>query len=160
MSADLNQALAAAQSLVEKRTSPGDPSPEPLNRLFAKLAEQSGIYPPPNLAVEICCGIYVETKRQSVEAGQSLKDAVHAAHLAYCSAMPRLSGADSIRDFIACVAHGMLIGIFPSSEGTRLLYAAQVAYSALPSPKRRKKRCKTSQKQPAVPLPTPVQSMI
>jgi hypothetical protein len=38
---------------------------------------------------------------------------------------------DCIRDFIACVVHGIAIGAIPSSEGTRLLYRAQVAHSAL-----------------------------
>jgi hypothetical protein len=41
--------------------------------------------------------------------------------------MPPLSGADNIRDFVACVAHGLLLGVLSDSECTRLLYAAQVA---------------------------------
>ena len=52
--------------------------------------------------------------------------------------MPPLLGAENIRDFIACVAHGMLIGTIENKDATKLLYAAQVAYLALnrPNPKR------------------------
>jgi hypothetical protein len=44
--------------------------------------------------------------------------------------MPPLSGPENIRDFIACVAHAMLIGAILGPDGARLLYAAQVAYQA------------------------------
>ncbi|MGB6686293.1 MAG: hypothetical protein WBE76_00455 [Terracidiphilus sp.] len=50
---------------------------------------------------------------------------------AYRRAMPSLSGLDNIRDFIACAAHGMLIGAISATDGARLLYAAQVARGAL-----------------------------
>jgi hypothetical protein len=43
--------------------------------------------------------------------------------------MPSLSGFDSARDFVACVAHGLLIGAIPDEQATKLLYAAQVALS-------------------------------
>ena len=49
---------------------------------------------------------------------------------AFRRAMPPLLGADNIRDFIACVAHGMLIGIIENKDATKLLYAAQVAFAA------------------------------
>lgn len=47
---------------------------------------------------------------------------------------PPLSGADNIRDFIACVAHGMLIAAIEGPAGARLLYAAQVAHCTLEKP--------------------------
>jgi hypothetical protein len=47
--------------------------------------------------------------------------------------MPLLSGYESIRDFIACTAHGLLIGAIDGVHGTRLLYAAQVALSSMRS---------------------------
>jgi hypothetical protein len=46
---------------------------------------------------------------------------------AYCNAMPVLAGYEGIRDFIACAAHGILIGAIPPEKGGQLLYAAQVA---------------------------------
>ncbi len=49
---------------------------------------------------------------------------------AYRKAMPPLTGAGNIRDFIACVAHGMLMDVFQPAESTKLLYAAQLAASA------------------------------
>jgi hypothetical protein len=53
--------------------------------------------------------------------------AAEAAQRAYCQAMPPLSGCENIRNFIACVAHGMMLDVFTGAESTRLLYAAQVA---------------------------------
>jgi hypothetical protein len=47
--------------------------------------------------------------------------------------MPQLSGQESIRDFIACVAYGMLIKTIAGPDGARLLYAAQVANSTVRS---------------------------
>jgi hypothetical protein len=56
--------------------------------------------------------------------------AAQAAQRAYCQAMPHLSGCENIRNFIACVAHGMLLDVFTGPESTRLLYAAQIANTA------------------------------
>jgi hypothetical protein len=49
---------------------------------------------------------------------------------AYREAMPPLSGSENIRNFIACVAQGLLLKVFTAPESTQLLYAAQVANSA------------------------------
>lgn len=51
---------------------------------------------------------------------------------AYCNAMPLLVGTAGIRNFLACVAHGILIGAIDKSQGGSLLYAAQVALSSTP----------------------------
>jgi hypothetical protein len=51
---------------------------------------------------------------------------------AYSAAMPALAGPDGIRDFIACAAHGILIGAIPVDRAGSVLYAAQVALAALP----------------------------
>ena len=45
--------------------------------------------------------------------------------------MPPLEGAQNIRYFIDCIAHAMLIEAIPTSDGTRLLYAAQVGWSTM-----------------------------
>jgi hypothetical protein len=61
------------------------------------------------------------------------------ANEAYREAMPVLSDRESIRDFIACTANGMLIDAIQYQHGTQLLYAAQVALSTLnrkPQPSR------------------------
>jgi hypothetical protein len=50
---------------------------------------------------------------------------------AYCKAMPILTGFEGVRDFIACAAHGILIGAITRDKSSQLLYAAQVALGAL-----------------------------
>jgi hypothetical protein len=44
--------------------------------------------------------------------------------------MPPLSTRASCRDFIACVAQGILLGAISEKDGGKLLYAAQVALAA------------------------------
>jgi hypothetical protein len=53
------------------------------------------------------------------------------AESAYRLAMPDLAGYENIRDYIACVSFGVLAGIVSPIESPGLLYAAQVAISAL-----------------------------
>jgi hypothetical protein len=50
---------------------------------------------------------------------------------AYRDALPHLSGYENIRDFIACISQGMITEDIHRIEGPGLLYAAQVAISAL-----------------------------
>ena len=57
--------------------------------------------------------------------------AAHEANPAYCKALPPLAGYASTRDFIACVAHGILIEAIPQKRANQLLYAAQVALASL-----------------------------
>ncbi len=56
----------------------------------------------------------------------------------YREVMPPLSGGEKIRNFIACVAHGIVLKVFVDNEGSKLIYAAQVA--ALNEAKRYKSR--------------------
>jgi hypothetical protein len=55
--------------------------------------------------------------------------AAQKAGVAYRNAMPLLVGYEGVRDFIACAAHGILIGAIPREESGQVLYAAQVALS-------------------------------
>jgi hypothetical protein len=57
--------------------------------------------------------------------------AAHQAGPAYCEAMPPLAGYESIRDFLACAAHGILIEAIPQKRANQLLYAAQIALASL-----------------------------
>ena len=57
--------------------------------------------------------------------------AAHKAGPAYCRTLPPLAGYESIRDFVACVAHGILIEAIPQKRANQLLYAAQVALATL-----------------------------
>ena len=58
---------------------------------------------------------------------------------AYCKALPALVGQDGIRDFIACVAQGILIKAIPEKRANQLLYAAQVALASLNSEQKHRK---------------------
>jgi hypothetical protein len=70
------------------------------------------------------------TRRQARDAGDSVIISRVAAHKAFRKSLPPLTGRENIQNFIACVAHGMLIGAILSPDGARLLYAAQVAMAA------------------------------
>jgi hypothetical protein len=159
MSIDLLEYITNSQAIIdEAKELELDKEMKSLPRVFTKLSELAGNYPSLNLAVEVCCRMFQVKVEEYLGKGSKPSVAREAGCLGYRSCMPKLSGPDNIRDFIACVAHGMSTGIIPCSEGTRLLYAAQVAHSALPSPKRRKKRNKTSQIHTETPKSTTTQS--
>jgi len=60
-------------------------------------------------------------------AARASSTALKAAGEAFRVALPPLTGEANIGDFVACVAHGMVLGVFTANEGSKLLYAAQVA---------------------------------
>jgi len=87
-----------------------------------------------NPAVAYCCKAYETALEAARKKGMSEFKISNAACQAYRKALPPLSGAANIRDFIACVTHGMLIEAVSSSLAPKLLYAAQVAQTALEKP--------------------------
>ena len=84
-----------------------------------------------NPVIARCCEAW--RNRYKVEKSKGKNDllVVQYAGISYRNAMPHLLDYESIRDFIACTAHGMLIGAIPHQNGTRLLYSAQVALATL-----------------------------
>ena len=81
-------------------------------------------------AVALCCEAW-ETAFQAKYS--QTKSGVYArieAAQAYRNAMPPLFGYQNICDFIACAAHGLGIGAIEDATGSKLLYAAQVAFGA------------------------------
>jgi hypothetical protein len=82
-----------------------------------------------NPAVAHCCDAWEQAYQTSVEEDERESDfyARSVAGEAYRNALPALSGFQNISDFIACAAHGMLIGAIAEKSVTRLMYAAQVA---------------------------------
>jgi hypothetical protein len=138
--------------LAKKLDELGVAKPESIGSAYKRLARHAGMYPVRNLAVMICerslAAMIEETKKD----GMSPEETRLAAWLAYCTAMPPLTGASNIRDFIACVTYAMMIDIIPGNQGTRLLYAARVAHIALT--KRPKKRSKSSHTSTANPHTT------
>jgi len=82
-----------------------------------------------NPAVARCCMAWKEAiEADQAEHGKAYpRDSRHV----YCQALPSLTGYHSICDFIACVGHGLLLGAFDEKTASKLLYAAQIAMSAL-----------------------------
>jgi hypothetical protein len=86
-----------------------------------------------NPAVAHCCKAWKKVFRAATDAGKSELTASIQAAEAYRAAMPPLSTRDCCRDFIACVAQGILLGAVSEKDGGKLLYAAQVALAAAKS---------------------------
>jgi hypothetical protein len=97
-----------------------------------------------NPAVARCTHAYADAMQSAIDRRKHEYDAAKEAGNAYRQAMPPLSGHENIRDFIACVAHGMLIEAISGSDGARLLYAAQVAHCALNAPSQSRKSTPSS----------------
>ncbi len=144
----LQQKSASWRKLIATAESAGLHETPTISQLVKKVAKITGIYPVPNIAVDVCMQAYVECMQEHLEKKTNPEDTFRAVRLAYCFVLPRLTDSDSIRDFIACVVHGMAINLIPSQEGTRLLYGAQVGYSALATPNTNKKRVKNTQNTP------------
>ncbi len=82
-----------------------------------------------NPAVARCVCAWIRANKAELAKGKSKYEASCAANRAYRDAMPPLSGDENIRDFIACVTHAMIADIIRDDSGSKLLYAAQVAYT-------------------------------
>jgi len=116
------------------------PEPEPASEPDPALEPEPTHARP---AVRKCDAAYRRAFNAYMEANEgkscSKSSAARAAGLAYRSAMPLLSSFEGIRDFIACTAHGILVGAIPPEQSGRVLYAAQVALATLQrEPKPRK----------------------
>ena len=84
-----------------------------------------------NPAIARCSEAWERVFRAELAKGSSPSFAQYNANHAYRNALPPLSGYDNICDFIACVAHGMLIGAIQEKNGAKFLYAAQIALGAV-----------------------------
>ena len=87
-----------------------------------------------NPAIARCSRAYTLALKIAIERGKDQVARATDAQRAYREAMPPLSGHQNISDFIACVAHAMLIDTISGPDGTRLLYAAQVAHTTMKMP--------------------------
>jgi hypothetical protein len=85
-----------------------------------------------NPAIAACCIAFVRTFRIVLEKEKSNYEAKDAAAVSFCAALPPLAGTDNVRDFVACVAHGVLLHVIDEKRASRLLYAAQVARNMSP----------------------------
>jgi hypothetical protein len=85
---------------------------------------------PQSVAVVRCIQSWNRTMMKEVAAGTDILAARRLANASYKMVMPPLVGLANIKDFIACVSHGLLMGTIQSKDSTKLLYAAQVALAA------------------------------
>jgi hypothetical protein len=89
---------------------------------------ESAFESPRSFAVQRCLLAWHEAYDEDFAQHNDEDNAFDAANSAYREHMPDLTGGeDAITDFVACVAQGMLVGAIDPSEGSKLLYAAQVA---------------------------------
>jgi len=100
--------------------------------------------------------VYAESIESGEDQEDSIEEAQQAASMAYCSALPVLFDQHGIGNFISCVAHGVLIRAIDEDVSGRLLYAAQVAISALPRQPRPAKPLKTAYP----PTPSPAKNKL
>ena len=88
----------------------------------------------PKAALRHCCAAWRRAIKLYGEknhcSGVGSVFAEQEASSAYCNAMSLLDGPDGIRDYIACAAHGIVIGAIPNDRSGQVLYAAQVAREA------------------------------
>jgi hypothetical protein len=131
MSEKLNEAKGNLDGLLNQFEEAGIPKPESLGHLHDRASRYAGTYPRTNLAVTICDRLFTDATKEATDEGKSAEDVMRAGKIAYCLALPKLSGAINIRDFIACVAYAMSLDIIPGPEAARLIYAAKVAHTAL-----------------------------
>ena len=86
--------------------------------------------PSGNSSVDHCCRAYELAWETAKERGAGRNAVKAEAEQAFRRAMPTLAGKENIRDFVACVAHGVLIEAISGPDAARLLYAAQIAVPA------------------------------
>jgi hypothetical protein len=102
------------------------PAPVP-----APMRDQAPMSNPLNAAVQRCC----QARDRAIDAagplGLDKYQIKERGEQAYRAVLPHLSGYENIRDFIACISHGAITGDIHPIEAPGLLYAAQVAISAL-----------------------------
>ena len=81
-------------------------------------------------------------KQESIHSAPDRDSLLRTAAPVYCAAMPALDSTEGLRDFIACTAHGILIGAIPKKRAGQLLQSAQTALRTLQL-EAKKAKCKT-----------------
>lgn len=91
-----------------------------------------------NAAIARCCRAWTDAQQTERANGTAGWACYLRANEAYRNAMPPLTSGKNIRDFTACIAHGLMMRVFLPHIASRLLYAAQVAARAQRQPSGRK----------------------
>jgi len=83
----------------------------------------------PELTVKRCLlAMAAEADRADAD-GVGAKERADLMRAAYKAQLPAMADRESIRAFIACVAHGIAISALEAQQASKMLYAAQVAMS-------------------------------
>lgn len=89
----------------------------------------------PQTAIRRCCKAFQRAYKAKIveydEPRLGHYDATKVAQVAYRDAMPILSGYTGVRNFVACVAHGILNQAIPEDSVPQLIQAARLALSTL-----------------------------
>jgi len=96
--------------------------------------------PPLSSAVSRCTTAYRNACKTEMARGLKDWQAADFGKKAFRDNLPPLVGYENVRDFIACIAQAILLNVVDGEEASKLLYAAQIALSAV-------------SKQPAAPKP-------
>jgi hypothetical protein len=130
-SPDAQAPSSASASPVPRPGRQPDPPPStPEIPRPSQSASQSDPAPAPTSTIARCIKAHNKARSEAYARTEDRFTARDAGASAYRNAMPPLIGAENIRDFIACVAQGLLIGAIENKDASKLLYAAQVASSA------------------------------
>ena len=107
-----------------------------------------------NPAVALCTEVWRKIHAATMEQTRNVYAAERCAAKAFRLAMPPLSGYQNICDFIACAGYGMLLGAIKAENGSKLLYAAQVALASVPKESRTQTRTEPHPSPDPHPSPT------
>jgi hypothetical protein len=103
-----------------------------MNQPTATRVNEASPHPPTrNAAVQRCCAARDSSLEDSRAGNVEKHQARERSQQAYRNALPDLAGYENIRDFVACISHGLLTGDISAIHSPTYLYAAQVAISAL-----------------------------
>jgi hypothetical protein len=103
-----------------------------------------------NPAVKRCCKAWKKVYgNEYLEQHSEMRASLRAGD-AYCAVMPPLTTRENCRDFIACVAYGIIIKAIAEKDGGKLLYAAQVALSSFANEKEPQKPASSGPIQPEI----------
>jgi len=90
-------------------------------------------------AVQRCCEEWRRVYRSAYRGDHDEWRASDRAGDAFCAALPPLTSRQNCRDFIACIAYGIMIKAIAEKDGGKLLYAAQVALSSFANERKTQK---------------------
>jgi hypothetical protein len=134
----LNPAVTTTPAAAQQNAAaPASPSPEPATTASSASQTSPGSsaappQPDPHAVVRRCYALFHQAYAAEVAAKSSESRARDKAKAAYRAAMPPLISRSEIRSFIACIAQGMILGVFWNDEGPKLTAVAKAALASLP----------------------------